>query len=132
MKTVWTRPARLRVAGGVLGLTLTLGAAPIAASAFDQRAEHCGAWNPTNVVVSEFDIAAAREIWKYFPAMGMAPDLAASESPMHVVVFRDGFDSTGVSVRASVSKLNGVVCVITSSDEVTIFTDVSMSGAIIP
>jgi len=70
---------------------------PVTASLqMSPEARMCG--GPNTVVQAEFDLRAAREIWRVFPAMKMAPELEELDGQVHVVVFAGGVDLMGLVV----------------------------------
>lgn len=86
-----------------------------------------------NVVRAEFAIDAAQDIWQVFPAMLQAPELKDDTEPATVVVFKDGFDISGmVAAPGKIPELDGVVCVVQADGTVNLYDGVSFAGAKLP
>jgi hypothetical protein len=91
----------------------------------------CG--GTTNPVQQEFDIAQAKDIWKVFPAMMEAPELASDSRPAHVVVYAGNFDLKGlIAAPGKIPVVSDAVCVVQADGTPNLYENVSKAGAKLP
>lgn len=110
----------------VAGLLL---APSMVGKAISDEAIACG--GTRNTVESEFDLDAATDIWREFPAMLRAPELEADPGPVHVVVFKGNVDLSGMIAGRpeAVPPVSEAICVTTSGGEVYFYDGVSRAGS---
>ena len=111
------------------GTMLAIGIAVAAGVTPDARLSQCGSELGGNQVATSFEIPAARDIWKYLPAMGKAPELEEDDRPAFVVIFEGGYQAAwvdGPTLREQT--VSDVICVVTESGSINIDYDVSRQG----
>ena len=82
-----------------------------------------------NEIAGSYQLAQARHIWQFLPAMGRAPELEQDTSPASFVVY-SGNVETLVSGRAGTQReqLHNAVCVLQSNGERIVYVNISRSG----
>jgi hypothetical protein len=111
------------------GTMLAIGIAVAAGVTPDARLSQCGSELGGNQVATSFEIPAARDIWKYLPAMGKAPELEEDDRPAFVVIFEGEYHAAwvnGPTLREQT--VSDVICVVTESGSINIYYDVSRQG----
>lgn len=125
-----TRLIAVAFGGGsvlALGVSIAAGVTP------DPRVSQCGSDFGGNRVAASFEIPAARDIWKFVPAMGMAPELAEDDRPAFVVIFEGNYRAAwvdGPTLREQT--VSNAICVVTQSGSTNIYYDVSRAGLMPP
>lgn len=115
------------------GALLAAGIAVTAGVTADPRLSQCGSDFGGNRVAASFEMPAAKDIWKFLPAMGMAPELAEDDRPAFVVIFEGEYRAAwvaGTTLREHT--VTNVVCVLTESGSTNIYYDVSRQGLNLP
>lgn len=115
------------------GTMLAVGIAAAAGVTPDARLSQCGSELGGNRVATSFEIPAARDIWKYLPAMGKAPELEEDDRSAFVVLFEGDYRAAwvdGPTLREQT--VSDVVCVVTESGSTNIYYDVSRQGLNLP
>lgn len=121
--------------GAVAGALLALFTVPVALISADGMTdlESCGGAQDKNAPLEQFSLAAAKDIWLEFPAMGRAPEIETDSGPADVIVFKDGYDASAVGVVGNVGphpiELDTVVCVIQADRTRTIYTNIPRQGS---
>lgn len=115
------------------GATLAIGIAVVAGVTPDARLSQCGSDLGGNRVAASFEIPAARDIWKYLPAMGRAPELEEDDKPAFVVIFEGGYQAAWVDGQTLREQtVTDVICVVTESGSTNVYYDVSRQGLNLP
>lgn len=115
------------------GAMLALWIAVAAGVTPDARLSQCGSDLGGNRVAASFEIPAARDIWKYLPAMGKAPELEEDDRPAFVVIFEGDYQAAwvdGPTLREQT--VRDVICVVAESGSINIYYDVSRQGLNLP
>lgn len=115
------------------GAMLAVGIAVAAGVTPDARLSQCGSELGGNRVAASFEIPAARDIWKYLPAMGKAPELEEDAKPAFVVIFEGDYRAAwvdGPTLREQT--VTDVICVVTESGSTNVYYDVSREGLNLP
>lgn len=115
------------------GAMLAIGIAVVAGVTPDARLSQCGSELGGNRVAAWFEIPAARDIWKYLPAMGRAPELEEDDKPAFVVIFEGDYQAAwvdGPTLREQT--VSDVICVLTDSGSTNVYYDVSRQGLNLP
>lgn len=115
------------------GATLAIGIAVVAGVTPDARLSQCGSDLGGNRVAASFEIPAARDIWKYLPAMGRAPELEEDDKPAFVVIFEGGYQAAWVDGQTLREQtVTDVICVVTERGSTNVYYDVSRQGLNLP
>lgn len=94
------------------------------------QARACG--GTPESVVAEFDLDSAKNVWTVLPAMLRAPELEASDEPVHVVVFGDDLDVRAVTIGDGTEPapiVHHAICVTPAGGAPILYTDVSRAGS---
>jgi hypothetical protein len=108
--------------------SLSLGMTLAAASTPDPRLGLCGDGRDGNRATASFEIRDAREVWRFLPAMKMAPELLEVKGTAFVVLFDNW---TGQGAFGPVVGSN-VVCVVDGAGNPNTYTDVARDGLSVP
>ena len=125
------RNAIRAAAFSLAALTSLLLFRPVAASlGMTPQARACG--GTPESVVAEFDLDSAKNVWTVLPAMLRAPELEASDEPVHVVVFGDDLDVRAVTIGDGTEPapiVHHAICVTPAGGAPILYTDVSRAGS---
>ncbi len=108
----------------------SIGAGIAISGGLSDEARSCGAEG--NTILEEFEVDAAKDLWKHLPKMLRAPELETDSRPAHVIVFGGDFDTKGLDLAAPGGKpasFQGVLCVIQADGTVNVYTDVALAGS---
>jgi len=96
----------------------------------DPRVHTCGLEGD---VAAVFDLAQARRIWTYLPAMKQAPELEV-DTPASIVLYSGATRGVSLGPAGTLRRdeNTGVVCVILMSGEIVVYANVSRSGFTAP
>ena len=115
------------VAGVLLGLAILAPAAM--AGRLSEDAKRCG--GETNTIEADIQLAAARDVWKVLPALGISPELETDNRPAHLIIFKGEYKISGIlSGRPGApSRLSQVVCVIQEDGTKNLYVNVVRDGS---
>ena len=117
------------VAGVLLGLAILAPAAM--AGRLSEDAKRCG--GETNTIEADIQLAAARDVWKVLPALGISPELETDNRPAHLIIFKGEYKISGILLGRpgfpNPNRLSQVVCVIQEDGTKNLYVNVARDGS---
>lgn len=121
------------VAGVLLGLAILAPAAM--AGRLSEDAKRCG--GETNTIEADIQLAAARDVWKVLPALGISPELETDNRPAHLIIFKGEYKKGEYKISgiwlgrpgAAPNRLSQVVCVIQEDGTLNLYVNVARDGS---
>ena len=99
------------------------------AGRLSEDAKRCG--GETNTIEADIQLAAARDVWKVLPALGISPELETDNRPAHLIIFKGEYKISGISFArpGAPNRLSQVVCVIQEDGTLNLYVNVARDGS---